>query len=178
MPVTEAIVNELTSQQLGNRDSKRIRKISQQQQLQQQQQNLNNNNYQQHNNNINDAEQSLINHNENHKYTNLVSMTTKNDKVATISIKETPISNGPVEKSMSDTPIDADENKTLRVAFFLSIAYSANIGGTGTLTGTGPNLVLQGIMDEYYPNLNDLSFGKHRFAVYLNSVYNFTGLTM
>lgn len=169
MPVTEAIVNELTSQQIGNRDSKRIRKISQQQQqlkeqqqkeqqqnsYQQKEQNLNNN-YQQHNHNIHEAEQNLINHNENHKCTNLVSVITKNDKVATI--KETPISNGPVEKSVNDIPIDPDENKTLRVAFYLSIAYSANIGGTGTLTGTGPNLVLQGIMDEYYPNLNDLSF--------------------
>lgn len=162
LPVTEAIVNELTSQQLGNRDSKRIRKISQQ--LQQQQQQQQNNNYQQHNNNLHDAEQNLVNHSENNNnmYVSLVSMTTKNDKVATISIKEAivPASSGPVEKSGNDTPIDAEENKTLRVAFFLSIAYASNIGGTGTLTGTGPNLVLQGIMDEYYPNLNDLSFGE------------------
>ena len=164
LPVTEAIVNELTSQQLGNRDSKRIRKLSQQQSL-----NNNNNNYQQHNNNLHDAEQ--MNHSENNNmYVSLVSMSTKNDKVATISIKEAivPASNGAAEKSAGDIPIDADENKTLRVAFFLSIAYASNIGGTGTLTGTGPNLVLQGIMDEYYPNLNDLSFGKQLVSIWSN----------
>lgn len=154
LPVTEAIVNELL-QQLNKQDSIRIKKNS----LQSQQ--SNNNNYQQLNHN-HENKQNSIKETENNKYSNLILMTTKNDKVTTINIKEDsnesiPLTNDDIESS--EIPKEDERAKTLRLAFFLSIAYASNIGGTGTLTGTGANLVLQGIMDEYYPNLNDLSFG-------------------
>ena len=40
------------------------------------------------------------------------------------------------------------KNNQIRNCILLSIAYSSNIGGTGTIIGAGPNLVLKGILSQ------------------------------
>ncbi|GBN08258.1 Protein I'm not dead yet [Araneus ventricosus] len=46
----------------------------------------------------------------------------------------------------------------LHKTLLLSIAYSANCGGTGTVTGTSPNMILKGFLEEHYPESSELTF--------------------
>ncbi|EEC06922.1 Na+/dicarboxylate, Na+/tricarboxylate and phosphate transporter, putative, partial [Ixodes scapularis] len=52
-----------------------------------------------------------------------------------------------------------DAGKVLmRKTMLLSVAYAANIGGTGSLIGTAPNLVLKGLFEELFPMSTELTF--------------------
>ncbi|CAL4096018.1 unnamed protein product, partial [Meganyctiphanes norvegica] len=48
--------------------------------------------------------------------------------------------------------------RQMRDMMFLATAYGANLGGTGTVTGTGPNLVLSGVLTSEYSDPTGLNF--------------------
>lgn len=56
-------------------------------------------------------------------------------------------------KQSTGTIFEGDENDAgyIRMCkgMSLCVAYAANIGGTGSLSGTGPNLIMQGQADQY-----------------------------
>ncbi|XP_022705936.1 solute carrier family 13 member 5-like isoform X4 [Varroa jacobsoni] len=51
-----------------------------------------------------------------------------------------------------------NDRRELQRGMLLAVAYAANLGGTGSLLGTAPNLILYGIMEEKFPDCDVLSF--------------------
>ncbi|XP_055936368.1 Na(+)/citrate cotransporter-like isoform X2 [Argiope bruennichi] len=62
-----------------------------------------------------------------------------------------------INKQLSNSGTKKDY-RHLRDSLLLSIAYAANCGGTGTVIGSGPNLVFKGLVEELYPESNELTF--------------------
>ena len=43
---------------------------------------------------------------------------------------------------------DVDIKRKIKVPFLIAVSYTASIGGTGTLIGSGPPLAFKGILEE------------------------------
>ncbi|UYV61336.1 SLC13A5 [Cordylochernes scorpioides] len=75
--------------------------------------------------------------------------------------ENTGINNGAIcvsiERSEGKPKISPDFGM-LRKVLLLSIAYSSNCGGTGTLTGTSPNLFLKEIVEDQFPDMKELTY--------------------
>lgn len=76
------------------------------------------------------------------------------------------MTNGNAGMEQEDEPKDEKEKKQreesikkMSKGFALCVAYAANIGGVATLTGTPPNLILQGQANELYSRLSEADSG-------------------
>ncbi|CAG2100452.1 unnamed protein product [Medioppia subpectinata] len=63
-----------------------------------------------------------------------------------------------VVKQKNSKQLKSAKNDKLRRLLYISIAYSATIGGTTTLTSNGPNLVLRFVLDDIYNGLPPVDY--------------------
>lgn len=62
-------------------------------------------------------------------------------------------------RSPEDTRSESQYQLKVWKGFLICIPYAASIGGTATLTGTAPNLILIGQLKSYFPNCDLINFG-------------------
>nr|XP_056700994.1 Na(+)/dicarboxylate cotransporter 3 [Euleptes europaea] len=92
----------------------------------------------------------------------------QNNKLHTVSTEMQLLTNVD-ENDLTEKKVTIDVSSDLRKeeeyktnvwkGFLISIPYSASIGGTATLTGTAPNLLLLGQLKSFFPECDVVNFG-------------------
>ncbi|XP_004405327.1 PREDICTED: solute carrier family 13 member 3 isoform X2 [Odobenus rosmarus divergens] len=72
--------------------------------------------------------------------------------------KDCPEANAPLDL-LGDCKKEEEYRRNIWKGFLISIPYSASIGGTATLTGTAPNLILLGQLKSFFPQCDVVNFG-------------------
>eukprot|EP00002_Diphylleia_rotans_P021050 TRINITY_DN4092_c0_g1_i1.p1 TRINITY_DN4092_c0_g1~~TRINITY_DN4092_c0_g1_i1.p1 ORF type:complete len:537 (-),score=103.25 TRINITY_DN4092_c0_g1_i1:164-1774(-) len=65
--------------------------------------------------------------------------------------------------------ITEEQNEAMRsfsTGLLLAVTYSTSVGGTATLTGTAPQLILTGQLEKLYPDAPQVSFGQWAFFAF------------
>ncbi|XP_077866327.1 solute carrier family 13 member 2-like [Saccoglossus kowalevskii] len=79
------------------------------------------------------------------------------------------------EPALTDDNLDSDSlsdtDRLMCKALVICVAYAANIGGSATLTGTGTNLVLTGVLETRYGNEHGVDFASW-------FIYSFPGMVL
>ncbi|XP_025787982.1 solute carrier family 13 member 3 [Puma concolor] len=65
----------------------------------------------------------------------------------------------PEAEASLDCKKEGEYHRNIWKGFLISIPYSASIGGTATLTGTAPNLILLGQLKSFFPQCDVVNFG-------------------
>ncbi|XP_056130951.1 solute carrier family 13 member 3 [Lampris incognitus] len=79
-------------------------------------------------------------------------------------------------KTADEIQSEAQYQMKVWKGFLICIPYAASIGGTATLTGTAPNLILIGQLKSYFPDCDILNFGSwFAFAFPLMALFLFLG---
>lgn len=83
----------------------------------------------------------------------------------------------PVEtRSAEEIRSEAQSQLKVWKGFLICIPYASSIGGTATLTGTAPNLILIGQLKSYFPDCDLINFGSwFAFAFPLMLLFLFVG---
>ncbi|XP_072305302.1 Na(+)/dicarboxylate cotransporter 3 [Eucyclogobius newberryi] len=103
-----------------------------------------------------EPENDIINGPSTVKLTSLPSLPTEK-QILSIDIEDA--SEPPETRTAEEIQSEARYQLKVWKGFLICIPYAASIGGTATLTGTAPNLILIGQLKSYFPNCDLINFG-------------------